>query len=160
MAEKTPPKKEDPTTPTARFKAGLEDVVAASSGICLVDGTEGKLLYRGYSIHDLAEHSSFAETAYLLWHGRLPGKKEFDDFVSDFRGSIELPEETITLLRMVPPNAPPMEVIRTAVSSLGHYDPESDSTGHDVNLRKAIRLTARIPSITTAYERILSTETR
>ena len=102
MPEKTPPGKQESLTPTARFKAGLEDVVAASSGICLVNGTEGKLLYCGYSIQDLAEHSSFAETAYLLWHGRLPGKTEFEQFVADFRGSIELPEETIALLRMVP----------------------------------------------------------
>ena len=154
MPEKTPQGKGESQTPTARFKAGLEDVVAASSGICLVNGTEGKLLYRGYNILDLAEHSSFAEVAYLLWHGRLPGKKEFEQFAQDFRGSIELPEETVALLRMIPPSASPMEAIRTAVSSLGHYDPESGDPSHDANSRKAVRLTTRLPSIATAYQRI------
>ena len=145
----------DPTRPdTARFKAGLEDVVAGTSSICLVDGVEGKLLYRGYDIVDLAEKSSFAETAFLLWYGRLPQKAEFEQFLKDFRGSIELPEQTSMILRLFPRHATPMEVLRTAVSSLGHYDPDSGNTSQEAALRKASRLTTRVGSIIAASERL------
>ncbi len=144
----------DRKPPTARFKAGLEDVVAGTSSICLVDGIEGRLLYRGYDIRELADRSTFAEVAYLLWYGRLPGRREFDIFLAEFRGAIELPEETGMILRLFPRHATPMEVLRTAVSSLGHYDPDSGNTSHDACLRKAIRLTARIGSIVTAHERL------
>ena len=143
-----------PKTETGRFKAGLEDVVAGTSGICLVDGLEGRLLYRGYDIRDLAENSSFAETAFLLWYGRLPVKKEFDEFLEIFRGAIELPYQTGMLLRLFPRAATPMEVLRTAISSLGHYDPDSGNTSQEACLRKAIRLTARIGSLITAHERL------
>jgi citrate synthase len=145
----------DPLRPdTARFKAGLEDVVAGTSSISLVDGVEGKLLYRGYDITDLAENSSFAEVAFLLWYDRLPGKAEFEAFIKDFRGSIELPEQTSMILRLFPRTATPMEVLRTAISSLGHYDPDSGNTSREACLRKASRLTTRIGSIITAHERL------
>jgi citrate synthase len=137
-------------------KAGLEDVVAGTSSVCLVDGTEGRLVYRGYDIQDLAENSSFAETAFLLWYGHLPAKKEFDQFLEEFRDAIELPLQTNMILRLFPRTATPMEVLRTAVSSLGHYDPDSGNTSQEACLRKAIRLTVRIGSIITAYERIRS----
>ncbi|HLF92448.1 MAG TPA: citrate synthase [Planctomycetota bacterium] len=143
-----------PKTETGRFKAGLEDVVAGISSVCLVDGIEGRLLYRGYNIVDLAENSTFAEVAYLLWYGRLPGKKEFNLFLKEFLGYIELPEETGMILRLFPRAATPMEVLRTAISSLGHYDPDSGNTAQDASLRKAMRLTARIGSIITAHERL------
>ncbi len=150
---------EDPTKPpTARFKAGLEDVVAGTSSICLVDGIEGRLVYRGYDIVELAEHATFAETAFLLWFGRLPGRKEHEEFLRDFRGSIELPEQTGMILRLFPRRASPMEVLRTAISSLGHYDPDSGNTSQEACRRKAIRLTTRIGSIITAYERLRSGE--
>jgi 2-methylcitrate synthase len=139
---------------TGRFKAGLEDVVAGTSSVCLVDGIEGRLLYRGYDIRDLAEQSTFSEVAYLLWYGRLPGKKEFAQFDKTFRSYVELPEETGMILRLFPRAATPMEVLRTAISSLGHYDPDSGNTAHDASLRKAMRLTARIGSIITAHERL------
>ncbi|MBI2898755.1 MAG: citrate synthase [Planctomycetes bacterium] len=135
-------------------KAGLEDVVAGPSSICLVDGVEGRLVYRGYDIRDLAEHSSFAETAFLLWYGRMPGRKEFEEFLTQFGKSIELPEETVKILRLLPKQATPMEVLRTAVSSLGHWDPDSGNHAVDASLRKAIRLTARLGSIIAAHERL------
>jgi citrate synthase len=143
-----------PKSETGRFKAGLEDVVAGTSSVCLVDGIEGRLLYRGYDIRDLAEKSTFSEVAYLLWYGRLPGKKEFSAFDKTFRSYVELPEETGMILRLFPRAATPMEVLRTAVSSLGHYDPDSGNTAHDASLRKAMRLTARLGSIVTAHERL------
>jgi len=147
------------TTPTPKnlppdFKAGLEDVIACSSNICFIDGTDGKLLYRGYDVADLAAHSSFEEVAYLLWYGRLPGKIEFEVFLDGFTGSTELPLETVMILRMFPKAATPMEVLRTAVSSLGHWDPDSGNTRLDACLRKAQRLTERIPLLVAAHQRL------
>lgn len=137
-------------------KAGLEDVVAGTSEICFIDGQEGKLIYRGYDVADLAEHSSFEEVAYLLWYGRLPGKIEYKAFLDGFTGSTELPIETVMILRMFPKVATPMEVLRTAVSSLGHWDPDSGNTHLDACLRKAQRLTERIPLLITAHQRLRS----
>jgi citrate synthase len=147
-----------PATESARFKAGLEDVVAGTSSVCLVDGVEGRLLYRGYDITDLAENASFAETAFLLWYEHLPSKKEWEEFQQIFRGAIELPYQTSMILRLFPRAATPMEVLRTAISSLGHYDPDSGNTSREACLRKAIRLTARIGSIITAHERLRNGE--
>lgn len=134
--------------------AGLEDVVAGESSICLVDGKQGRLLYRGYDVAELAEHSSFEEVAYLLWYGRLPGRIEFDAFLDTFTGSARLPVETAMILRMFPKAATPMEVLRTAISSLGHWDPDSGDTRLDACLRKAIRLTERLPLLVTAHARL------
>jgi len=139
---------------TGGFKEGLEDIVATNSSICLVDGLKGRLLYRGYDIVELAEKSEFSEVAFLLWHGRLPSKAEYEQFRAGFRNSIELPDETVEILRMFPKAATPMEVLRTAVSSLGHWDPDSGNTAFDASLRKAIRLTTRIGAIVTAHEHI------
>lgn len=134
--------------------SGLEDVVAAESNICCIDGQEGRLLYRGYDITDLAEMSTFEEVAYLLWYDRLPGPVEFEAFLDSFTGSMELPVETVMILRMFPKSATPMEMLRTAVSSLGHWDPDSGNTRLDACLRKAIRLTERIPQLVTAHQRL------
>lgn len=135
-------------------KAGLEDIVACSSQICFIDGQTGRLVYRGYDIVELAENSTFEEVAYLLWYGRLPGKIEFDAFLDGFTGSTELPLETVMILRMFPKAATPMEVLRTAVSSLGHWDPDSGNTRLDACLRKAQRLTERIPLLVAAHQRL------
>jgi citrate synthase len=112
-------------------KAGLEGVVACESAICFVDGESGRLLYRGYDVPELAAESTFEEVAYLLWYGRLPGRIELDAFLDGFTGSIELPVRTVMILRMFPRAATPMEVLRTAVSSLGHWDPDSGNTSLD-----------------------------
>ncbi|HEY3412527.1 MAG TPA: citrate/2-methylcitrate synthase [Armatimonadota bacterium] len=133
---------------------GLQDVVAGESSICFLDGENGKLLYRGYDIAELAEHSCFEEVAYLLWYERLPGKTEYNAFLDTFTGSMELPVETVMILRMFPKAATPMEVLRTAVSSLGHWDPDSGNTRLDACLRKAIRLTERLPQLVTAHQRL------
>jgi len=132
----------------------LADVVACNSSICLVDGDNCRLLYRGYDIVDLAEHSTFEEVAYLLWYGRLPGFVEFQAFLDGFTGCMKLPVETVMILRMFPHAATPMEVLRTAVSSLGHWDPDSGNTRLDACLRKAQRLTERIPMIIASHQRL------
>lgn len=136
------------------FKAGLEDVVACTSDICFIDGKEGRLVYRGYDVADLAANSTFEEVAYLLWYGRMPGKREFEVFLDGFTGSTELPLETVMILRMFPKAATPMEVLRTAISSLGHWDPESGNTRLDACLRKATRLTERLPLLVTSHQRL------
>ncbi len=105
---------------------------------------------------ELARRSSFEEVAYLLWYGRLPGKVEFDAFLDGFIGSMDLPTETVMILRMFPRAATPMEVLRTAVSSMGHWDPDSGNTRLDACLRKAQRLTERIPLIVASHQRLRS----
>ena len=135
-------------------EAGLADVVACNSAICFIDGKEGRLVYHGYDVQDLAKHSSFEEVAYLLWYGRLPGPTEFQAFLDGFTGSMSLPVETVMILRMFPKAATPMEVLRTAVSSLGHWDPDSGNTRLDACLRKAQRLTKRIPLILASHQRL------
>lgn len=134
--------------------AGLADVVACDSAVTLVDGKEGRLLYRGYDVAELARRSTFEEVAYLLWYGRLPGLVEFQAFLDGFTGSMRLPAETSMILRMFPHAATPMEVLRTAVSSMGHWDPDSGNTRLDALLRKAQRITERIPLIIAAHERL------
>ena len=136
------------------IEAGLADVIACTSSISLVDGSSGRLLYRGYDIAELAEQSSFEEVAYLLWFGRLPGVVEFRAFLDGFSGSMKMPVETVMILRMFPHAATPMEVLRTAVSSLGHWDPDSGNTRLDACLRKAQRITERIPLIIAAHQRL------
>ena len=133
---------------------GLADVTACNSAICFIDGHKGRLLYRGYDVLDLAANSTFEEVAYLLWYGRLPGNTEFQAFLDGFTGSMTLPVETVMILRMFPKAATPMEVLRTAVSSLGHWDPDSGNTRLDACLRKAQRLTERIPLILASHQRL------
>jgi citrate synthase len=139
---------------TRQVEAGLADTVACESEICFIDGAKGQLIYRGYDALELAKHSCFEEVAYLLWHGCLPRKREYDAFLDGFTGSMSLPVETVMILRMFPKAATPMEVIRTAVSSLGHWDPESGNTRLDACLRKAQRLTLRIPLLIAAHQRL------
>lgn len=133
---------------------GLADVIACNSAICFIDGQEGRLLYRGYDVLELAEQSTFEEVAYLLWYGRLPGLTEFQAFLDGFTSSMSLPVETAMILRMFPNAATSMEILRTAVSSLGHWDPDSGNTMLSACLRKAQRLTERIPLIVAAHQRL------
>jgi citrate synthase len=137
-------------------KAGLEDIVAASSTICDVNGKEGRLIYQGYDIHDLAEHSSFEEVVYLLWNGRLPTRTELETISRELRVNRKLPEQVVKLMRGLPEQANPMDVLRTAVSALGIYDPDRNERGREANIRKAIRLTAQIPTIVAYWDNIRS----
>ena len=148
--EKNPPKNEG----LIQSEAGLADVVACNSEICFIDGENGRLVYRGYDATELAELSTFEEVAYLLWYGCLPRMTEFRVFLAGFTGSMSLPVETTMILRMFPKAVTPMEVIRTAVSSLGHWDPDSGNTRLDASLRKAQRLTLRIPLLIAAHQRL------
>jgi citrate synthase len=133
---------------------GLEGIVAATSSICYIDGEKGVLAYRGIDIHELADHSTFEETCYLLWFGRLPSARELDELRASMAAERKLDSSIFNLLRGLPPNSVPMEVLRTAVSALSFYDPDEAVNDHEANLRKAIRLTSQIAMIVAAYDRI------
>src|SRR5258708_4320468 len=139
------------TTPATK---GLEGVVAATSSICFIDGEKGILAYRGIDIHELAQHSTFEEVCYLLWFGKLPTAKELADFQAQLAAERKLHPDVIKLLKGLPSSAPPMEVLRTAVSALSMYDPESAKVDHDSNIRKSIRLTSQIAMIVADFDRI------
>jgi citrate synthase len=138
--------------PTA--KAGLEDVVAASSGICDIIGSQGRLTYRGIDIHDLARHSTFEEVTFLLWFGRLPSGPELRQFGEELAARRTLPPEVLRLLREFPAAAPPMDVLRTAVSALSLYEPPLANGDAAANLEKARRVTAQMATLVAAIDQI------
>ena len=133
---------------------GLQDVIANDSSICFIDGGKGILSYRGIDIHELAQKSSFEETTFLLWNGSLPTAAELNDFSHQLAAARELNPKIIDLLRSVPTDATPMQVLRTAVSLLSIYDADEADCSHDANVRKSYRLTAQIPMIVAVFDRI------
>jgi citrate synthase len=135
-------------------KAGLEGIVAAQSSISDVNGEEGKLIYAGYDIHDLAQHATFEEVIYLLWALKLPTSSELDQLKSQLNSETRLPAEVIELIRWIPKTANPMEMLRTVVSGLGLYDPDGADNSLEANVRKAVRLTAKFPTIVTTFQRV------
>jgi citrate synthase len=139
---------------TAVAAKGLEGIVAANSGICWIDGDAGVLAYRGIDIHELAEKSNFEETTYLLWHGKLPTKTELGEFSKKLAAARTLPPAIIDLLKSFPKTATPMEVLRTAVSALSMYDADEKAVDHASNIRKSFALTAQIPLLVAAFDRI------
>lgn len=138
---------------TSTPDAGLKGVVAGRSGICIIDGEQGLLAYRGYDIHDLAEHSTFEETTSLLWNGELPTRAELADFTTMLTGERTMPAEVLEIVKAAPAAAPPMATLRTAVSALGQSDPEAEDMSPRANSRKAARLTAQLATLTAAIER-------
>ena len=134
-------------------KAGLEDVVAASSAICYLDGDRGVLAYYGYDIHDLARGATFEEVCYLLWHGRLPTRAELGDVQSQLAAARPLPEHVLRLMRQLPPSDG-MDALRTLTSALGHFDPEASDNSLPANHRKAVRLTGQLSSLVATYGRL------
>jgi citrate synthase len=139
---------------TAVAGKGLEGIVAANYGICWIDGEAGVLSYRGIDIHELAEHSTFEETAYLLWNGILPNELELREFSSQLALARSLDQRIIELLKSFPKDATPMEVLRTAVSALSFYDADEEDNSHDANVRKSYNLTAQIAMIVAIYDRL------
>ena len=133
---------------------GLEGIVAAVSSICYIDGERGILSYRGYDIHDLASNSTFEETCYLLWFGKLPNHSELDTFKRKLADERKMDPAILTVLKQAPKSALPMDVLRTAVSALAFYDPEEKSNTEEANLNKSYRLTSQIAMIVAAYDRI------
>src|SRR5712692_7204233 len=133
---------------------GLEGVVATTSSICYIDGDQGVLAYRGYDIHDLADHSTFEEVCYLLWFGRLPKADELQSLKQRLAEERKLDPSIIKFPQLAPKHALPMDVLRTMVSALSFYDAEYDRNDHDANVNKAIRLTSQIAMMVANYDRI------
>ena len=134
--------------------SGLEGIVVAQTKLSKIDGEAGTLVYGGYTIEDLAEHATFEEVCHLLWLGELPTQSELDDLRREIAREYELPDSVLELVRSAPKDAHPMAVLRTAVSALGLADPEAEDMSRESNLRKSIRLVARLPVITAATARV------
>ncbi|HEX9953404.1 MAG TPA: citrate synthase [Rubricoccaceae bacterium] len=145
-----------PAAPAAPARSrGLAGVIALDTAICYIDGEAGELLYRGYEIDDLARNASFEEVAYLLWHGDLPTQAQLDELHTQLRAERALRPEIIDHLRHhTPDDANPMAAIRTAVSMMAAYDPEADVMTPEANYRIAVRLTAKLPTLLAAFDRI------
>ena len=138
---------------TEKPKAGLEDVVAATSSICYLDGDRGVLAYYGHDIHDLAKGATFEEVCYLLWHGRLPNRAELGDLQSQLAAARPVSEPILRLMKQLPPSDG-MDMLRTLTSALGQYDPEANDSSPQAQYRKAVRLTAQMGSIVATYGRL------
>lgn len=132
---------------------GLRDVIIGPSEICDVQA-QGNLYYRGYNIHALADHSTFEEVVYLLWYGALPTRTELTEFSERLAEQRELPAAVLDLLRHFPKSALSMDALRTAVSALGMFDPDTGDNSREANLRKAARLQAQLPTAVAAIERL------
>ncbi len=132
---------------------GLEGIIAATSQICYIDGDLGVLRYFGYPIQELAEHSSFEETVFLLWNGRLPKKSELESFRGEMANAGGIPEPIVRLILSFPKDANTMACLRTAVSALALYDRQSEDMTDPVNRRKAMRIQHQINAIVPAIDR-------
>ncbi len=143
------------TVEAIKIQRGLKGVYFDRSPCTFIDGRAGELRYRGYSIHDLAEHSSFEETAWLLLRGELPTAKELGSFDAELRAARGLPEPVLDIIRSIK-DAHPMDVLRTAVSALAAFDTETSDNSREATLRKGVRLTAQVPMIVAAHSRIRS----
>jgi citrate synthase len=133
---------------------GLEGIVANSTRLSDVMGAEGRLVYAGYDINELAGNASYEEVVHLLWHGHLPNKKELDELTADLRVNRALPKGLLDFLRTAPKSAEPMDVMRTAVSMLGLYDHGiSDADKTDANQRRALSITSKIGVIAAYFHR-------
>ncbi|HWH69365.1 MAG TPA: citrate/2-methylcitrate synthase [Candidatus Sulfotelmatobacter sp.] len=128
------------------YSPGLEGVIAGETAISRVDPTAG-LMYRGFDIQDLASGANFEEVAWLLLHGQVPRMSELGNFTRQLVEERSLPQPVLNMLRLMPPAAHPMDSLRTGVSMLGAFDPELNDLSHEANLRKAIRLIARVASL-------------
>ncbi len=131
---------------------GLEGVVACTTAVSFIVGNT--LIYRGYTIEDLAKNSTFEEVTFLLWNNRLPNKFELESFQAELNKNMSLDPAYIAVLKTLPTNVHPMAWLRTAVSLMAHWDTDANDNSADSNHRKAIRLTAKMGAIVTAFEAI------
>jgi 2-methylcitrate synthase len=143
-----------PNASTGSSASGLRGVAAANSSISDVNGEKGELIYQGYNIHDLAKHSTFEEVIFLLWNKRLPTAAELAQLEESLRANYAVPSELIDLMKQFPREADPMDVLRTAVSLLEFYDPNSRNSSRETSIQTAVRLTAQFPAIVAAGDRI------
>ena len=141
------------TAEAIKIQRGLKGVYFDRSPCTFIDGKAGDLRYRGYSIHDLAEKSSFEETAYLLLNGDLPNAQQLAAFDAELKAARKLQKEVLDIIRAIK-NAHPMDVLRTAVSALAAFDPETADNSREATLRKGVRLSSQVPMIVAAHSRI------
>ncbi|MBI3967166.1 MAG: citrate (Si)-synthase, partial [Chloroflexi bacterium] len=135
------------------IQPGLKGVYFAKSAASFIDGDVGKLLYRGYDIHDLAEKSTFEEVIYLLLFGKLPTQSELRQFDAQLKAGREVPPEIYEVIRLTQ-KSHPMDVLRTAMSALSAFEPEVDDNSREANVRKGIKLTSQATTIICAHDRI------
>src|SRR6266568_6780992 len=135
------------------YSPGLAGVIAGETQICWVDPNAG-LMYRGYDIHEMAEKASFEEVAYLLLNGELPNVEQLNKFTSEIAMARMLPKQALDALRLMPKKTHPMDMLRTGVSMLGAFDPELNDHSHAANIRKSIRLIAKVSTLITDGYRI------
>ncbi|MBP3192552.1 citrate/2-methylcitrate synthase [Natronogracilivirga saccharolytica] len=133
---------------------GLDGIIAFSSTKSAIDGEKGELNYAGYNIDTLAENASFEEVAFLLWNDRLPKADELEELNKQLRAERDLPEPVLEYIRTTDKNAEPMSVLRTATSMLADFDDEATDNSPEANMRKSIRMTARMPAIIAAFSRV------
>ena len=133
---------------------GLRNIEVADTKICLIDGEKGKLIYRGYDILDLANHSTYEETAFLLLYGDLPIKEELTEFNNKLISLRKIPESLVKNMKNKPTSAHPMDILQSAVLELADYDFDRLDEGKDTNLKRAVALVAKIPTIVAAWERV------
>ncbi|KAA9399578.1 citrate synthase [Haloarcula sp. CBA1130] len=140
------------------LKKGLEGVIVAESELSVIDGDAGKLVYRGYTIEDLAKGASYEEVLYLLWHGHLPNRDELSEFKEAMVDARDVDDDVISTVRqLAEADEDPMAALRTAVSMLSAFDPapeDAEPTDETVNLETGRRITAKIPTIIAAFTRI------
>ena len=136
-----------------RIHRGLKGVYFDRSPATYIDGQAGELRYYGYSIHDLAEHSTFEETAYLLLHAELPDQAELAEFDRSLKAERQLPEPIFDIIKSIC-TAHPMDVLRTAVSALAAFDPDTADNSAEATIRKGIRLSSQVPIIVAAHHRL------
>ena len=136
------------------YSPGLEGVIAGETSVCEIDQERASLTFRGYDIRELAVKSTYEETAYLLLHGRLPDKTEFDAFKAELRSQRAVPGEIIDLYRKIPSSAHTMDILRTGASALGMFDPEEWDNSHEANMRKAVRIIAKMPTLVALGHRL------
>lgn len=141
-------------TPNVEFSKGLEGVVAAQTGLSLVDGEKGELYYLGIPIQKLIAYSTFEEVIFLLFFRRLPQPQELENFSTELASLRMLPNAVLNFLNEFPHSAHPMAMLRTMVSALGLFDPHADANSREANLQKAKRLVAALPTIIAAFHRL------
>lgn len=142
------------STSAAGSSAGLRGVTAATSSMSDVIGDKGQLIYQGFDIHDLATQSTFEEVIFLLWNKRLPQHSELDKLKQSLSAAYQIPEEIIDLMKRIPRDADPIDVLRTTVSALEFYDPNSREISRQASVNTAVKLTAQFPTLVATAERI------
>ena len=142
------------TQKTTDFKEGLEGIVAAETNLCDINGQKGELIYCGYDVHDLAEHASFEEVIYLLWHLKLPNQRELTYLKNELEEHADIPMEIMETLKKLAPRLSAMGMLRTFVSMHAHFDPEAGDRSRSANENKALRIVAKIPTLVAAFDRL------